>query len=146
MFKRLSGLIRGRSAKAENAAGRPPKAVAAELEDVAAEMGEAAAEMKKAATHMNQAVGVPVPAAPAPQPAPAPSAPPPAAEAKPPAPSREEIIRQALAVRRDRARDLEGLPAAERQRLRTLAEKMLLGGTGDKAPPAAGKPPRRRDH
>lgn len=127
MFNWLSRLFRGRPAKAGKAAGRRKKAVAAELEDAAAEMGKAAAGLKQAAGRLT-----PAPAKPA-------------AGGETPPPTREEIIRQAMQVRRDKARAIEELPARERQRLRALAEKMLLGET-DEPPPPAGGPSRRRTH
>lgn len=137
MFKWLSRLFRGKRAKAKKPAAGPRKAAAAELEDAAAEMGEAAAAMKQAAVHMNAAV-----AGPAQAPAKAPAKAEAAAEAAPPKPTREEIIRQAMQVRRDKARAIEELPAKDRQRLRALAEKMMLGT--EPAPPAGG--PRRKPH
>jgi len=126
MFKWLSRLFGGKPARA---AGGPKKAATAELEDAAAEMGRAAAGLKRTAERMR-------PVAPAP-------AKPAATDSKPPAPSREEIIRQAMQVRRDKARAIEELPAKERERLRALAEKMMLGGIDETAPPAA-RPSRRR--
>lgn len=143
MFKWLSRLFRGRPAKVKKAPAGPRKAAAAELSDAAAEMGEAAAAMKQAAVHMNAAVAGPAQApVPAPTPTPAKAAAE-TAETKPPKPSREEIIRQAMEVRRDKARVIEDLPAKDRQRLRALAEKMMLGT--DPKPPADGTP-RRKPH
>lgn len=144
MAKWLSRLFKGKRAKAKKkpAAG-PKKAAAAELKDAATEMGEAAAAMKQAAVHMNAAVAGPAQAS-APAPAKAPDkAEADAAEAAPPKPTREEIIRQAMQVRRDKARAIEELPAKDRQRLRALAEKMMLGT--DPTPPAGGTP-RRKPH
>jgi hypothetical protein len=123
MFKWLSRLFGGKPAKTPKAAATPRKAAAVELRDAAAEMGKAAAGLRQAAVHMNPA----------------------AAEAPSPAPSREEIIRQAMQIRRDKARAIEELPAKERQRLRALAEKMMLGPANETPPPAS-RPPRRRDH
>ncbi len=139
MFKWLSRLFRRKPAKAKKATAGPKKAAAAELEDAAVEMGEVAAAMKQAAVHMNAAVAGP---AQAPVQAPAKAAADPV-EAKPPKPSREEIIRQAMEVRRDKARAIEELPAKDRQRLRALAEKMMLGT--EPAPPTGGAP-RRKPH
>lgn len=142
MAKWLSRLFKGKRAKAKKkpAAG-PKKAAAAELKDAATEMGEAAAAMKQAAVHMNAAVAEP---AQAPAPAKTPDkAEADAAEATPPKPTREDIIRQAMQVRRDKARAIEELPAKDRQRLRALAEKMMLGT--DPTPPAGGTP-RRKPH
>ncbi len=140
MFKWLSRLFRRKPAKAKKDPAGQRKAVAAELEDAAAEMGEAAAAIKVAAVHMNAAVAGPAPA-PAPPPVKAAAD---TTEAKPPKPTREEIIRQAMQVRRDKARAIEELPAKDRQRLRALAEKMMLGAD-DPAPPAGGQP-RRKTH
>lgn len=139
MFKWLSRLFRRKPAKAKKAPAEPRKAAAAELKDAAAEMGEVAAAIKEAAVHMNAAVAGP---AQAPVQAPAKTAADPVEE-KPPKPSREEIIRQAMEVRRDKARAIEELPAKDRQRLRALAEKMMLGT--DPTPPAGGAP-RRKTH
>ena len=67
----------------------------------------------------------------------------PTVEAQPPAaPSREEIIRQAMQIRRDKARAIDELPAKDRQRLRALAEKMM----GTEVPPPPAGTPRRRTH
>lgn len=143
MFKRLSTLFGAKRTKKK--AATPRKAAAVELKDAATEMGEAAAGMKRAAAEMNRAVAGYAPAAPvAKVPAPPlPAADDPAVAAKIAAQTREELIRQAMQVRRDKARALEDLPVRDQQRLRALAEKMMLGGTEAETPPP-GTPPRRR--
>jgi hypothetical protein len=63
------------------------------------------------------------------QPLSAPSATEPALEpALEPTPDRAELIRNALAVHRDKTGILEDLSVNDRQKLFTLAEKALLGG------------------
>ncbi len=115
----------------------PKKAAAAELEDAAVEMGEVAAAMKQAAVHMNAAS--------------------PDRPRRPPGSGkgRRRPVEQAAKalprrnhppgheVRRDKARAIEELPAKDRQRLRALAEKMMLGT--EPAPPTGGAP-RRKPH
>ena len=146
MFKRLSTLFGAKPAK-KKAAAAPRKTATAELQEAADAMGEAAAAMKRAAAEMNQAVtgAAPSIAPKTPEPPPA-IADDSAAAARLAAETREELIRQAMRVRRDKARALEDLPARDRKRLRALAEKMLLGGTGADAasPPQPGTPPKRR--
>lgn len=145
MFKRLSHLLSGKPAKKKAPAKR--KAATAELEDAAAEMGEAAAAMKRAAAEMNRAVtGTPSPAKPpagTQAPAQAQAGDDPATAAKVAAETRADLIRQAMAVRRDKAKALEELPVRDQRKLRALAEKMMLGGT-EPEPPAPGKKPPRR--
>lgn len=51
-----------------------------------------------------------------------------AASTTEPSPERAELIRNALAVHRDKSRILEDLSVNDRQKLFTLAEKALLGG------------------
>lgn len=137
MFKRLSSLFGAKPAK-KKAAAAPRKDAALELEEAAAEMGLAAAGMKRAAAEMNRAVSGNPPAAKAP----AAAVDDPAVAARIAAQTRQDLIRQAMQVRRDKARALENLPAQDRKRLRALAEKMMLGGPEAETPP--GTPPRRR--
>lgn len=142
MFKRLSNLLGGKPAKKKAPAKR--KAATAELEDAAAEMRKAAAGMKRAAAEMNRAVSDAPPAKPAAETkAPAQAGDDPATAAKVAAETRADLIRQAMAVRRDKARALEDLPVRDQKKLRALAEKMMLGGTEPEALPPGKKPPRR---
>ena len=53
--------------------------------------------------------------------------PPPASSGAEPTPERAELIRQALAVHRDKSSVLDELTVADRQKLYTLAEKAMLG-------------------
>jgi len=131
MFKWISRLLGSKPAKVRKRAIEHRKPATAELEDAAAEMGVAAAGLRQAAARMNAAAADPA------------SAKPPATETKSAAQVREEIIRQAMEVRREKARAIEDLPAKDRERLRALAEKMM--GT-EAPPPQLGTPPRRRTH
>lgn len=139
MFKRL-GNVFGARQKADKKRNGPEKP----SRSSAASPGEGIRQLAAALPHSDPPASParpqPVPAAkaaPPPQPAPQAPAPAKAAAAAPPADppvDRTALIREALRIRRDKARALDDLPTHDREQLRHLAEKMM-GVTPE--PPAA---------
>ncbi len=113
MFKLFGGrkkAAKARSRKAGDAPRTPP--------------GEGIRQLAAALPHSDDPPAAP-PAAKARTAAPQTTQPAPAAKpARDPA-ARDTLIREAMRIRRDKAKDLEELPARERKKLRLLAEKMM---------------------
>ena len=137
MFKLFGGSRKTAKAKSRKAAAQKPRTPPGE-------------GIRQLAAALPQGDDTP-PARPAPaQQAKPQPAQPPKPTAEPPVPAAEpvdraKLIRDAMRIRRDKARDLENLSARDRRKLQHLAEKMMGVAADKPAAPDAGPPPGKKD-